>query len=509
METNEINLLEPQLPIVPEPQPSKNKKNRLFFCIIIPLIIIIGLSFIIYQYTSSKRPQNRTGYNQTTLKPKINIFQAVKNFFFQPNDVLQGQKEGRINILLLGIGGEGHDGPYLSDTNIIVSIKPDINQVALVSIPRDLAINIDGYGTQRINYANALGESKKAGQGGEYARKIFEKTFGIEIPYYIRVDFKAFKDLVDAVDGIEIDVPKSFIDYSYPGPNESYKTVSFEAGLQTMKGELALEYARSRHGTNNEASDFARAKRQQLVISSLKKEILSAGTYFNPVKIQKILNSLSNHIATNLDFSQIMYLAGLSRTVDDNVKTFVLDNSENGFLDDFISYEGAYMLRPKDGNFAKITNAINDIFESTSTPIFDAGSIVADDELDSETTTSKKIPSKSSPFSTAHIEIQNGTWYVGLAAKYKQILEEKGFAIENIGNCYERPVTNSIIYVINSKTSKEIVNSLAKELVSYATSTLPNWLTNERVATSTDGTIEEKYKANTDILVVIGIDAVK
>jgi hypothetical protein len=276
-----------------------------------------------------------------------------------------------------------------------------------------------------------------------------------------------------------------------------------------MKGEIALKYARSRHGTNNEASDFARAKRQQLVLSALKAEMLSAGTYLNPVKIQKILSSLSNHIATNLDFSQIMYLSGLSRSIDDNVKTFVLDNSENGFLDDFISYEGAYMLRPRDGNFTKITNVINNIFESTSTPTFSAETIASDIKSGTEVTSSKKTSNDTSPFSTAHIEIQNGTWYVGLASKYKQILEEKGFAIENIGNCYERPVTNTIIYIINSKTPKEVINSLTKELGSHTTSILPHWLANERVTTSTDGTIEEKYKANTDILVVIGIDAVK
>src|SRR3989339_291356 len=508
METNDINLLEPQLPITPEPQLPENKKRRLFFCIIIPLIVVIGFFFAIKQYASTKWSQNSTT-DQTTLKPKINIFQAVKNFFFQPNDVLQGQREGRVNILLLGIGGEGHDGPYLSDTNIIASIKPDTNEVALISIPRDLAINIEGYGTQRINYANALGEKLTTGQGGEFARKIFEKTFGISIPYYIRVDFKAFKDLVDAVDGVELNVPKSFFDTSYPGPNESYQTVSFQAGQQTMKGEQALEYARSRHGNNGEGSDFARAKRQQLVLSALKAEMLSAGTYLNPVKIQKILSSLSSHIATNLDFSQIMYLAGLSRSVDENVKTFVLDNSENGLLDDFISYEGAYMLRPRDGNFTKITNTINNIFESTSTPTFGAEATNSNTETDNKSTTSKKISNDTSPFSTADIEIQNGTWYVGLAAKYKQILEEKGFAIENIGNCYERPVTNTIIYVINPKTPKEIITSLGKELGSHTTSILPNWLVNERVTTSTDGTIEEKYKADTDILVVIGIDAVK
>jgi LCP family protein required for cell wall assembly len=479
MDENFINQ-PPIPPYTPNWKENKPRKTRsfLFYLSIVILLLTFAGCALVKHYTFDKWSKNITTYDQVTLKPKkASFFQAVKNFFFQPENILQGQQIDRVNILLLGIGGPGHDGPYLSDTNIIVSLKPTTNQVAMISIPRDMSANIEGYGWGKINHANAIGENNKPGQGGEFARQTFAKNLGVEIPYYVRIDFAAFTEIIDTVGGVEIDAPNSFTDYSYPGSNYSYQTVSFEKGKQTMTGEKALIYARSRHGTNGEASDFARAKRQQLVISALKEKMLSAGTYLNPVKIEKITNSLSTHIATNLDFNQIMYLAGLAKDIDsNNTKTLVLDNSPQGFLTSLIGQDGAYLLSPVTGNYDQIKNAINNIFISTSTQ---------------STALAQNSPSVS--YNSAKVEIQNGTWQEGLASRTKIHLEEKGFNAPTIGNCDKRPVTTTAIYLINKKTKKEIAEALAKELkVSQIISGFP--------ATST------KYNSSTDILVVLGAD---
>jgi len=487
-----------------EPDIKKPNKKRLFLFIIIIILVLIFISTAVA--ISKKRANSKKiidGYpsiDNMVLQPKKKSFlQTVKNFIFGNKEVMEGQKQDRVNILLLGIGGEGHDGPYLSDTNIIFSIKPSTNQVSMISIPRDLAAEIDEYGWYKINHANSFGEEKYPGSGGEFARKIFEKTLGIEIPYYVRVDFKAFVELINTVGGIDIEVPRSFVDYSYPGPNYTYQTVSFKNGKETMDGQRALIYARSRHGTNNEGSDFARAKRQQLVIASLKKKMLSAGTYLNPIKLQKIIGSLSAHINTNLDFGQITYLGSLANKIDnDKIKTLVLDSSPQGFLNSFTGSDGAYLLGPRTGNFDEIKNAINNVFTATST----TQSFAASEQ------SSYTLPS-------ANIEIQNGTWQVGLASKIKNDLEEKGFFVGSISNSYKRPVNTTTIYLLNLNINSGLIEAIAREFKTKPTTTMPIWLqttstvssTTTVTTTSTTASTDEKYNANTDVLVILGEDS--
>ena len=328
----------------------------------------------------------------------------VKNFIFHSNNFLEGQSDDRINILLLGMGGVGHEGPFLTDTSIILSFQPSTRSVAMISVPRDLGVAIDGRGQRKINNANSFGEANEPGSGGEYARQIFAKTFNLDIPYYIRVDFKAFEEIINTVGGLTIDVKKAFVDNLYPGPNYSYAPISFEAGAQNMNGERALQYVRSRHGTNGENSDFARSKRQQQVLTALKSRLLSLGTYTNPVRIQQIINSLNTHVTTNLDFGQMMYLASEARSADGEIKTLVLDNAPKGYLIPFTSPEGAWLLAPKTGNFDEINLAVKNIFANPE-----------------EVKTLAPAPVANKPvFPTAQIEIQNGTWRAGLASRIEK-----------------------------------------------------------------------------------------
>lgn len=454
------------------PHKPKNKK-RVFFVFLIILALIAGLG--IRRYAISK--SFHAYYDPVTLQPKQqSFFQSVRDFIFSSDNVLTGQQEDRINILLLGIGGPGHDGPYLSDTNIILSIKPSTNQVAMISVPRDLMAKIDGHGYRKINYADAFGEAEKAGYGGEYARQIFEKTFSMTIPYYIRVDFNAFTDIIETVGGITIDVPRTFTDYSYPGLNDSYQTISFNAGVQNMNGDQALKFARSRHGNNGEGSDFARAHRQQLVLTALKEKVMSSQTFLDPIKMQQIFASLSSHITTNLNFGQLMYLASLSKDVS-NVKTLVFDDSVNGFLKSTISEEGAYLLIPKTGDFTNMNNSINNIFANTSTPMIAAPQ--------------PQQPTQSGTKPTAKIEIQNGTWRIGLAAKTKQKMEEEGYTISSISNTSKRPVSATAIYVINPIAPAKLLVDLKNEFQIQPTSssTMPDWM---------------ESRTSTEILIILG-----
>jgi len=494
MRDQPINLIEPRG--LNEP---KRFKRKVVIFLLILLILTLGSAFTVK--VKSGETMEYSTENREVLKPrKLGLLQIVKNFIFPPDAPLIGEGNDRINILLLGMGGPGHDGPYLTDTNIIMSVRPSAREVALVSVPRDLTVRINGYGYHRINYANSYGETLTPGQGGDYARKIFAETFDLDIPYYVRVDFDAFKEIIDTVGGVEINVPNSFTDYSYPGPNKFYRTVSFQAGMEKMTGERALIYARSRHGNNGEGSDFARARRQQKVLSALRDKVLSAGTYLNPLRINKILASLNKHISANLDMNQMMTLARIAKEMDDSVKTLVLDNSANGFLVQTRSPEGAYLLAPRGGNFDIINHAIDNVFSATSTTTTvsnaDSGNSI------------RLVSQPVAPFPKAMIEIQNGTWRVGLAMRAKERVEQAGFFIYSIGNSLRRPIAETVIYRISPNISQELLSSLSKTLNAPVSAQFPDWLNPDYDDPATpESEAGIKYKEGTEALVVLGENA--
>ncbi len=427
------------------------------------------------------------------------ILQAVKNFIFNNEAQLEGQTDDRINILLLGIGGSGHDGPYLSDTNIVLSIKPSTKQVALISIPRDLGVQIPTQGWRKINYADAYGEALQSGGGGDYARKIFENTLDLSIPYYVRVDFKAFAEMIDAVGGVTVVVPKTFTDSAFPASNSAgidttaYQTVSFTAGEQTMDGVRALQFARSRHGNNGEGSDFARARRQQLILSALKEKLLSFGTYTNPLVIQKILSSLASHVSTNLTIDQFIYLGGVAKEINGTPKTLVLDDSVNGYLMSTIADSGAYLLFPKTGNYDKINAAVSGIFDSTSTPPIASAPATS--------TVNQSI------FPSLRLEVKNGTWRAGLASRAEKQLEENGFAVIAISNNPKRPIAKTTIYVIQDALDKTALQALQTKLGAVVSRTLPDWLTESYDdPRTTDSEVGAKYNAYAEAVIVLGED---
>ena len=147
---------------------------------------------------------------------------------------LKGTNEDRVNFLLLGIGGAGHDGPLLTDTVILMSVKPSTNQMTMISLPRDLYVDIPGFGWWKLNNAYAFGEQKGEGLGGLLAKEVLEKTLNMPIHYYVRVDFSGFATLIDELGGLKINVEKEFTDYQFPTDNYQFKVVSFESGPQTF-----------------------------------------------------------------------------------------------------------------------------------------------------------------------------------------------------------------------------------------------------------------------------------
>lgn len=231
---------------------------------------------------------------------------------------LKGEGDGRINVLLLGIGGPGHDGPDLTDSMLLVSIDPINNNVALLSIPRDLWVKIPGNGYQKINAAYAYGKmgsrakalADQEADGLKLLDQTLEPVLGIPIHYHAVVDFAAFRDVVNSLGGVTFNVPDQLYDPTIAWENNNNPVIA-KPGVQTMNGQKALLYAKSRETS----SDFARGQRQRQLLVAIKDKALSAGTFSNPIKISNLLNSLGNNVYTDFSLNDVTRLYQITQKI--------------------------------------------------------------------------------------------------------------------------------------------------------------------------------------------------
>ena len=217
---------------------------------------------------------------------------------------------GTIFVLLMGsderrdssgnvIGG---DVPH-SDTMILVAVDTDHKQARMLSVPRDLVATIPGYGPiHRINEAYTIGETKHlAGGGPALAVKTMEQLTGINIPYYAVTTFDGFRQTVNAVGGVNINVERPITDHDYPGQGTDFMPVYVPAGPQLLDGEKALEYVRSRH--DDPLSDFGRNQRQQKFVSAVSHKLLQPSRVG---QFSQFLDIVKRNVRTNLSPAQIL-----------------------------------------------------------------------------------------------------------------------------------------------------------------------------------------------------------
>ena len=246
---------------------------------------------------------------------------------------LKGEGDGRVNILLLGVGDPGHAAEDLSDTMIVASYDPKTKDVAMLSIPRDLYVKVPNNGFSKINSAHAFGEQYKEGTGPDLAKKTVSEVLGIPIHYYIRTDFTALKQAVDTVGGVDIDVLSTLIDPDYPCEKNEGKVCGFSilAGPQHFNGSSALKYARCRKG--NCGDDYGRAKRQQDVLVALRQKATKLNILANPAKVVEILDIVGKNVRTDLQVWEIERLTQVARETDPSkITSKVLDIDTTGLV---------------------------------------------------------------------------------------------------------------------------------------------------------------------------------
>jgi LCP family protein required for cell wall assembly len=209
----------------------------------------------------------------------------------------------RTNILILGLDRRPNEGYVArSDTMILMTVYPPGPRVALLSIPRDLYVDVPGYGKDRINTAHFWGENATPGGGPALAKWTVAQDLGVPLNRYVRLDFAAFRAIVDAVGGIDLVVEEPIVDNAYPTDDYGIMYVQIPAGPQHMDGETALRYARSRHGS----SDFDRAARQQQIVVALARRLLDPAVW---PRLPLVYATIADNVDTDLALWDVLLLA--------------------------------------------------------------------------------------------------------------------------------------------------------------------------------------------------------
>jgi LCP family protein required for cell wall assembly len=385
------------------------------------------LSALITFFLAFKKPRDPrdpaalTQENSSSSEPTSAIEQPIEQdgTSLQTNSNRPGFKEldldQTVYFLLTGLDKrewEGDTGPGLTDTIIVAFLDAQKLNAGLISIPRDTWVEVPDYGPYKINQAYSLGEAYGFPGGGPgILMETAGNLLGIEIDYYVQVDFEAFVVLVDAVNGVLVDVKETIL--VWPNAEMEGDMKRLQPGKQVLPGNLALGYVRTRDTVEG---DFGRTKRQQQVLVGLQKKIFSYEIL--PVLIPRLpglYRDLANNVETNLTLNQLISLAWTVRDIDPrNITTRVIDQP---LVEAGINDRGQYVLVPDLEQIRKIWNDMQ-FLSATAVP-----------EPTQEISLSEYVQEEN-----ARVAVMNGTVSPGLASETADFLKANGINITEVGN---------------------------------------------------------------------------
>ncbi|MBD3250069.1 MAG: hypothetical protein GF381_00635 [Candidatus Pacebacteria bacterium] len=327
------------------------------------VLIISAVSSYFYFSQPGHNPFEKEALNQTSVKSKELTQQEL-------------QKLEQLNVLLLGYGGPGHEGGYLTDVIQIVQVDFKKMQIGLISIPRDLWVKLPNGQQSKINQAFTLAADKDnlVKTGGEAAKQMASVVTGLPIDYFVAVDFVGFQRLIGINLGrIEVQVKETLNDRWYPikgqelnpcghTPQEiadltarysgfelekqfpcRYEHVLFEPGLVKMEGGEALKFVRSRHGSAG--GDFSRSQRAQAVLKGIKNKLFSLKAL---EQAPEFFNQAKENFTTDLNLEAVKYLGpAIGLTQNYQIKQVILSTENVLSVDQ--SAGGQFVVRPKAG----------------------------------------------------------------------------------------------------------------------------------------------------------------
>lgn len=414
------------------------------------------------------------------------VFGSGSNLLgFLSSAPLNCENTGRCTILLAGNSADdpGHDGANLTDSIMIVSINMQTHQAFMLSVPRDLYVQIPGGGSGKINEVYPDGQAQHFSEPG-YAsggmgllEKTVSKDFGIPINYYALIDYSAIKDAVDAVGGINVDIqsqdPRGLydpsIDYATHGP-----LVKLSNGWHNIDGEQALDLARARGDSYRSygfaGSDFERAQNQRMMMVALKDKVTTSTVLANPIKLGELFDAIGNNLHTDLSTSNIRRMYDLSKQISsNNIKSYGLnDATVSGkqhvdLLKNYLTPNGEDALTPAAGpnDFSQIQLYIKQL-TSNNAVVNEAASVV----------------------------VLNGSNTTGLAAAEAQVLTNKGIQVAATGDAPASVSNQAANVIIDNSGGKDPATLNALKSTFNAT-------------TTTNATISSNYP-NANFILILG-----
>jgi LCP family protein required for cell wall assembly len=417
------------------PPPKRRKKKGLFrgkskkkiaFWVLLPFLLIglwLGGKFI---YNASKIFRGNVLSVLTTTK-------------------LDGEDQGRVNILLAGNSADdiGHQGGNLTDSIMIISINTRDNSALMLSIPRDLYVDIPGNGHGKINEAFVDGEKEGFSEDG-YANggmglleKTIYETIGIKSNYYALVNYSAFRDTVNAVGGIDVNIHSSDKRGLYD-PSKDYTTggklVKLSNGNHHIDGQTALNLARARgdapgsYGYAN--SDFTRTSNQRMMLLALKQKITTSGVLANPIKLSKLSDALGKNVKSDMELSQVRRLYDLTKKIGNSAITSVGLNDVGGTN---------YLT-------SKRTNGQDTLIPAAG----------LDDYSDIRAGIRRLMSNNAIVRENANVVVLNATDVNGLASDNQDKLQAKSVNVTKIADARTTLTTSKIIDISGSKMPKTL-----------------------------------------------------
>lgn len=334
----------------------------------------------------------------------------------------------RVTVLVMGIDqrtGVELDTAYRTDTMMLVTLDPLGKKAGMLSIPRDLYVQIPGFeGRDRINTANFKGDAQKLPGGGPaLAMKTVTANLGIATDYYLRINFTAFETFIDELGGIELDVPLPLDDPTYPDCCYGYDPFRIAAGRQLLDGKTALKYARTR---KTDGGDFDRAARQQQVLLAVRDKLFDLN--FMPqllLRAPALYSMLSGSLDTNLSLDQLVGLALLAQSIErKNIQSAVIGGKY--ILKEFVTADGKQVVALDEQGFRDLR-----------AQMFYTPGPAPSATLDVERQAAEEH---------ARIEVLNGAAQAGVAQKTADYLMKNGFNVVSVGNADRYNYDTTIIY---------------------------------------------------------------
>jgi len=298
-----------------------------------------------------------------TAEQRLETIQQIVDVVVRGEEVWPVPDRGRVTILLMGIDRRPAEGsaPSRTDAITLMTIDPQSRSAAMLSIPRDLYVPLAGVGVDRvdrINTAYVYGEANRVpGGGAQAAKDTLALNLGLHVDKYVLIDFEGFEKAVDALGGIDVNVPVRIVDDQYPTEDYGVETLVIEAGPQHMDGERALKYVRTRH----QDSDLGRLQRQQQVLFAVRDKALGLGAL---AQLPALIDAVADSYRTDLSIAEIASLAKVwSDLPREAIHTYRIDETMATF---WTTPTGASVLIPNRDAIAPVVQAF--LGRATSTP---------------------------------------------------------------------------------------------------------------------------------------------